>query len=361
MNRRDELAFVIDLARAAGALALEQYGKVLRLTKTNRATTDEAVTEADRACQRLIVSRLRERFPGDGLVGEESDTGADITVEIPDPNGRVWVIDPIDGTNNFIAGADNFAVCIGLLERGEAVLGVVYDVTRGRVYAGAEGVGATVGDRAAQAKIDAMSDASILMCTSNMLDKTGRAPAWSDSLMRQQTWKVRMLGSAALEAVAVAAGAAHAAITVNGKLWDCVAPAAVVLAAGGVVTDLGGRPIFPFDLTGYGGAKVPYLSATPAAQQQVLQVLRLWMPRSATSSSRSRTPTPNALQEAIDAMATLGFSVTDIQDDLGVVEGTIDASQLAALEGLEPVSFVRTTLRYYANFPPGDPRDRDGK
>ena len=273
MNRRDELTFVIDTARAAGALALAQYGKVLRLTKTNRATTDEAVTEADRACQRLIVERLRARFPGDGLVGEESDTGEDITVDLPNPKGRVWVIDPIDGTNNFISGADNFAVCIGLLERGMPTLGVVYDVIRDRVYAGAEGVGAFVGDRPAHAKVDAMSDASVLMLTSNMLDRTGRAPAWVMSFMSQTTWKVRMLGSAALEAVMVASGAAHAAITVNGKLWDCVAPAAVVLAAGGVVTDLAGRPVFPYDLTNYGGAKVPYLSASAAAQPQVLQVL----------------------------------------------------------------------------------------
>lgn len=273
MNRRDELTFVIEIARAAGAIALEQYGKVLRLTKTNRATTDEAVTEADRACQRLIVARLRERFPSDGLVGEESDTGTDITVELPNPKGRVWVIDPIDGTNNFIAGADNFAVCIGLMENGMATLGVVYDVMRDRVYAGAEGLGAFVGERPALAKVDPMSDASVLMLTSNMLDKTGRAPGWVATFLGQTTWKVRMLGSAALEAVMVSSGAAHAAITVNGKLWDCVAPAAIVLAAGGVVTDLAGKPIFPYDLANYGGAKVPYLSASAAAHPQVLQVL----------------------------------------------------------------------------------------
>lgn len=273
MNRRDELNFVIDTARAAGVLALEQYGKVLRLTKTNRATTDEAVTEADRNCQRLIVERLRSRFPGDGLIGEESETGEDITVELPNPKGRVWVIDPIDGTNNFIAGADNFAVCIGLLEAGEPVLGVVFDVMRDRVYAGAEGVGAFVGDRPAVAKQDPMSDASLLMLTSNMLDKTGRTPGWVAAFAGQTTWKVRMLGSAALEAVSVASGAAHAAITVNGKLWDCVAPAAIVVAAGGVVTDLGGKPIFPYDVSNYGGAKVPYLSASAAAHPQVLRVL----------------------------------------------------------------------------------------
>lgn len=273
MDRREELNLIIDIAKQAGVLALEQYGKVLRLTKSHRATQNEAVTEADRACQRLIVSALKSAFPGDGIIGEESDDGSDITVDMSDPRGRVWVIDPIDGTNNFIAGADNFAVCIGLLENGHAVSGVVFDVMRDRVYAGAEGVGAIVGGRPSSAKLDEMSDASVLMCTSNLLDKNGRAPAWIGVLMSQTAWKVRMLGSAALEAVAVASGASHAAITVNGKLWDCVAPAAVVLAAGGVITDLSGKPIFPFDLTNYGGAKVPYLSAGPAASRQVIELM----------------------------------------------------------------------------------------
>lgn len=273
MNRREELNLIIEIARAAGVLAMEQYGKVLRLTKSHRATQNEAVTEADRSCQRLIVSELKKHFPTDGIIGEESDDGSDITVEMSDPNGRVWVIDPIDGTNNFIGGADNFAVCIGLLEAGQPTLGVVFDVTRNRVYAGAKDIGAIVGDRAALAPTDAMTDASILMCTSNLLNKQGVAGSWITTLMNQTTWKVRMLGSAALEAVAVAGGTAHAAITVNGKLWDCVAPAAVVIASGGVVTDLAGKAIFPFDLTNYGGAKVPYIAAGAAAHAQVAKLI----------------------------------------------------------------------------------------
>ena len=82
-----------------------------------------------------------------------------------------------------------------------------------------------------------------------------------------------MLGSAALEATMVAAGVAHAAFTVNGKLWDCVAPAALVLEAGGTLTDLAGKPIFPFDLRNYQGAKVPYLAAAPQAQRPLLDHL----------------------------------------------------------------------------------------
>jgi hypothetical protein len=120
-----DLQYAADLARGAGKIILQQYGNVERLTKTHAAAHEEAVTAADRASQRFIVAGLRPRYPDDGIVGEESDSGESITFESNDPNGRHWVIDPIDGTNNFIAGLGAFCVCIGLIDRGEPVLGVV--------------------------------------------------------------------------------------------------------------------------------------------------------------------------------------------------------------------------------------------
>src|SRR5947207_13179474 len=131
MSLAHDLQYAIDLSRGAGRVVLEQYGKVRRLTKTHVAANAEAVTEADRASQRLIVAALRKRYPNDGIIGEESDTGTSITFDVANVAGRNWVIDPIDGTNNFIGGLGAFAVCIGLLDGGYPVLGVVYDVTRG--------------------------------------------------------------------------------------------------------------------------------------------------------------------------------------------------------------------------------------
>ena len=270
----EALQHVTDLARGAGRLVLQHYGHVKRLTKTHAAATDEAVTETDRAAQRHIVAGLRERFPGDGIVGEESDTGESITFECEHPRGRNWVIDPIDGTNNFIAGLGNFAVCIGLLDAGEPVLGVVYDVTRDQVYAAARGHGATLDGRPIRALDTPLGHSSLLMLTSNLLDSGGACPEWPARWIAQTVWKIRILGSAAIEAVQVAAGVAHGAVTVNGKLWDCVAPAAIVLEAGGVVTDLTGAPIFPFDLARYNGAKVPFLAAAPNAHAELLRDIR---------------------------------------------------------------------------------------
>ncbi len=274
MNLSHDLQYAVELARAAGKIVLDQYGKVKRLTKTHSAATDEAVTEADRASQRLIVAGLRRRFPNDGLIGEESETGESITVECHDPMGRNWVIDPIDGTNNFVSGLGMFAVCIGLLDRGEPVLGVVYDVTRDQMYTAARGAGCWLGSKRLSAPADALSASSLVMSTSNLLDQSGRCPNWAHHFLGQTDWKMRILGSAALEATMVAAGVAHAAITCNGKLWDCVAPAALVLEAGGVMTDFSGKAIFPFDLRAYAGAKVPFLAAGPVAHGELLQEIR---------------------------------------------------------------------------------------
>ena len=269
-----DLQYAIELARGAGKIILERYGKVERLTKTHAAATDEAVTEADRASQRHIVTGLRKRFPGDGIVGEESDTGQSITFDCPNPDGRVWVIDPIDGTNNFVAGLGAFGVCIGLLERGQPILGVVYDVTRDLVYSAAKGEGAWLDTKRLQVAQSPLGNSSLLMLTSNLLDKHGKLPGWAAKWLAQTDWKIRIIGSAALEATQVAAGVAHASITIHGKLWDVAAPAAIVLEAGGMLTTFDGEPIFPFKLNGYTGAKVPFISAAPQAHSELLRAMK---------------------------------------------------------------------------------------
>src|SRR6185295_786874 len=163
MSLSHDLQYATELARGAGKIILDHYGKTQRLTKTHIAASEEAVTEADRASQRFIVAGLRKRFADDGVIGEESETGTSITFECPNPRGRNWVIDPIDGTNNFIGGLGNFCVCIGLIDAGEPVLGVVYDVTRDMMYTSARGEGAWLGSKRLEAPQTPLSDSSILM------------------------------------------------------------------------------------------------------------------------------------------------------------------------------------------------------
>jgi myo-inositol-1(or 4)-monophosphatase len=265
-----DLSFVIATSRAAGALIREHYGKVERQTKRG----EEAVTDADRASQRLIIEKLSARFPDDGFIGEENDDGSAITNRPPKRGARVWVIDPIDGTNNFVARLGNFAVCIGLLDAGMPVLGVVYDVCRDEVYAAEQGHGAWLNDCAITAPTTPLSERCLLMLTSNLLDAQGRMPAWAAAFHAQTRLKVRVLGSAALEAVQVAAGVAHGSITVNGKLWDIAAAAAVVVIAGGEVLTPSGQPLFPFSLHGYSGAKTPYVAVGTGAKAEIIAAIK---------------------------------------------------------------------------------------
>ena len=271
MSLSDDLAYAVQVAKGAVKGVLESYGKVERLTKSHQAAHEEAVTLADRASQRYIVAELRKRFPDDGIIGEENDTGDNITFDCPDPDGRAWVIDPIDGTNNFVTGLDYFAVCIGLLDHGQPVLGVVHEVCRNRSYYAARGCGAFVDGRPIHALETPMDSRSLLIVTANFLDKEGKLPPYAVRWLAQTQWKIRCLGSAALDTMQVAAGVAHGAITVNGKLWDVAGPAAIVLEAGGKLTDPWGKDIFPFDLRGYAGAKVPFLAAGPQAYPTLIR------------------------------------------------------------------------------------------
>jgi myo-inositol-1(or 4)-monophosphatase len=269
-----DLVWAIRQARAAAADAAAHLGTAERLTKTHATTSDEAVTEHDRAVQRRLLAAIRARCPDDGLLGEESDDGDGITNLPPVRGDRVWVIDPLDGTNNFVAGFGAVGVCVGRLAAGTPDLGVVHDLARGETWCGMPGHGAwrVVGEEAwpVHAQTGALTAKSLVMLTSNLLDRDGRIPAPVQAWLHQLVWKPRMLGSAALEAALVGGGIAHAAYSPNAKLWDLVAAAAVVLAAGGVVSGPTGTPVFPYPVAGYTGAKVPFLVGGPAAHRQLV-------------------------------------------------------------------------------------------
>ena len=271
MSYKADIEYAITVAKGAGEIVRGHYGKVQRLTKTHQAASSEAVTIADRASQAYIVRELRQRFASDGFIGEENESGDDITFDCPNPGGRVWVIDPIDGTNNFVAGFDYFAVCIALMDHGYPVGGVVYDVCRDRAYWAARGEGAYIDSQPIKCLTTPLDEQSLVILTANFLDKNGHTPAYPCRWLGQAKWKIRCLGSAALDAAQVAAGVAHGAITVNGKLWDVAAPAAIVLEAGGRLTDPSGKAVFPFDMHKYAGAKVPFLASAPMAHATLIK------------------------------------------------------------------------------------------
>src|SRR5713226_8196414 len=134
-----ELRVALELAREAGAAILNFYEGPLDVEQKSSADDLEPVTQADRIANELIVSRLAREFPNDGILAEES-----IDTERRLGKSRVWMVDPLDGTNGFIDGNGDFAVQIGLAEDGECVLGVVYQPLTGVLYRAVRGGGAWV-------------------------------------------------------------------------------------------------------------------------------------------------------------------------------------------------------------------------
>ena len=214
------------LAREAGQLLLSH---VRRGVTAEEKTPGDPVTAADREASELIVAGLARAFPEDGILSEElEDHPGRLTRE------RVWIVDPIDGTREFVRGSGDYAVSIGLTVGGEPVLGVVLAPARGDVYLGVVegGVwknGEPVGfsDRPPERAVIAVSDTEHARELS-AYPVAGMAPS----------------GSIAYKLARIAAGEADATFTINPRSeWDIAAGHALLRAAGGDLTTRDGAPV----------------------------------------------------------------------------------------------------------------------
>src|SRR5712664_1276792 len=168
-----EIEVATELARQAGAVLLEHYySPFLVEQKVNALDELEEVTAADREANELIVSHLREEFPDDGILAEEStDTERRLS------KARVWLIDPLDGTKNFIARDGDFAVQIGLAVRGESVAGVVYQPVRDVLYRAVRHGGAWIeaaGEPAMQMLVSARTEPGEMVLASSRSHRSPR-------------------------------------------------------------------------------------------------------------------------------------------------------------------------------------------
>jgi histidinol-phosphatase len=247
-----ELIFGRDVAKRAGALALQyREGGVGVEIKPD----ESPVTIADKECESLIVGAIEKAFPADGILGEEGatkDTG----------NGRKWIVDPIDGTRDFIRGTGAWSVLIGLEEAGEVVAGFAYFPTTGELFSAAKGGGAYWND--STAKVSSVTKRSQALLCVNGFGLIRRYP-FSDHLLEylETCWTVRSMGGC-LDAMLVATGRADGWIEAQAKPWD-LAPLKIIAAEAGAVT---------FDFTGkdtiYGGN---YAICTPGMAEDMKQFL----------------------------------------------------------------------------------------
>lgn len=205
------------------------------------------VTAADTAVERAVRERITARFPEHGLVGEEYG-------EQPSASGRRWIIDPIDGTHNYMRGVPVFATLLALEIDGRLALGVVSAPALQRRWfswlgGGAWAVTTVAGgwDRASAVSvrasdIDDVAEASVVYSSLPSILDSGLAPGFVDLL--GAAWRDRGLGDF-YGYMLVAEGAAEAMVESDLKVWDLAGPAAVLLQAGGRLTDLEGGDDMP--------------------------------------------------------------------------------------------------------------------
>jgi 3'(2'), 5'-bisphosphate nucleotidase len=236
-----ELQVAIELARAAGAVLLKHYySPFLVEQKVNALDELEEVTAADREANELIVSRLQVEFPDDGILAEES-TDSEHRLE----KDRVWLIDPMDGTKNFIARDGDFAVQIGLAIGGESVLGVVYQPTRKVLYRAVRGGGAWIEDEdhaAARMSVSKQTTPGEMILASS---RSHRSPRM-ERVVSQFGFKNEMRrGSVGVKIGLIAEQQAdlYLHLSPSTKQWDTCGPEAILAEAGGRLTDLFGRPL----------------------------------------------------------------------------------------------------------------------
>jgi histidinol-phosphatase len=223
MSYQKELSIVADIARRAGDLALQFHQENLAV----EIKADESpVTAADKACESLIVSELTREFPEDGLLGEEGALREST-------NGRRWLIDPIDGTRDFIRNTRAWTMLIGLEERGKIVAGFEYFPATGEMFTAARGEGAWWDGRRMCASSVTRKNQAMLCC--NGLSYLHRYPFAADfTEWISHFWTVRSAGGC-FDAMMVASGRAEAWIEPQAQPWD-LAPLKIIAEEAGCVT-----------------------------------------------------------------------------------------------------------------------------
>jgi histidinol phosphatase-like enzyme (inositol monophosphatase family) len=227
MTWEKELEVCRRIAQRAGEIALEHAA---RGVSAEQKADDSPVTEADRAVEAFVVSALREAFPHDGLLGEEG-------ARAQGRSGRRWIIDPIDGTRDFLRGVPVWSSLLALEAEGEVVVGACNLAALGELYSAARGEGAWLGNqRLAASGIDRRDQA--VLCLSTFGTLASHPLAESARAFLPGFWAVRSF-SGCYDAMLVASGRAEAWVELAAASWD--------LAALQVIAEEAGARFFNFD------------------------------------------------------------------------------------------------------------------
>ena len=261
----EDLAFALELAGRAGAVLMDRYE---RLEQIDYKSARDVVTEADHLSEAMIVEAIQARYPADAILAEETGEHRAVAGEAPSSGrGRVWIVDPLDGTVNYANGIPVFCVSIGLVVDGVPAVGVVLDPTRSEAYAATADGPATLNGRPIHASSkDKLSDFVISMALG------GRSATSRARNVRRLIRISRSMGSAALALAYVANGRFDAFIQEGGlSAWDVAAAGLIAERGGARVTAIDGGPWF--DLA-RGPRSIGIVAAPPAHHGTLLGLVR---------------------------------------------------------------------------------------
>jgi myo-inositol-1(or 4)-monophosphatase len=263
------LGVAVEAAHRAGALQMERYERLERIVHKSE---HDVVTEVDELSEQMIMSALREAFPTDAFLAEESGhthavpPAEDAQASAADA-ARLWVIDPLDGTVNYANGIPIFCVSIGLVEDGRPVLGVVHDPVRGETFTAIAGAGARLdGEEIRLPEKEKLSDLVLSLALP--------AGGWAtrERRLRRRIRVSRVLGSAALSLTYVANGRFDGFVQARGlSPWDVCAAGLIAAEGGARLSAVDGGEWFdlkPKDRS------VGLVAAAPAHHQTLLESLR---------------------------------------------------------------------------------------
>ncbi|MEJ2648711.1 MAG: inositol monophosphatase [Sedimentisphaerales bacterium] len=264
LSRLLETAIVA--ARLAGQHAMEEINYI----KTSLKSENELVTQADAACQKIIIDRIKETYPDHGFIAEEGREGK-LFKQAPRGDEPVWwVIDPIDGTNNFAHGMLLFVVSVAAVYHGNPIAGVIFDPATESMYTAIKDGEAHLNGRRIQVSEEAMDRFSSAGLDSH-LNTEESMPEWACEIIRRTRY--RNLGTTALQMAYVAKGSMIATIVNTPKLWDIAAGVVIVESAGGLVTDWRGEKIFPIDTDNYEGGTFNTIAANQKTHAEIIGML----------------------------------------------------------------------------------------
>ena len=234
MNLKKVIATAERAALDAGQLLMKHYGK-LKSSQISQKSRNDFVTTVDKSSERLIIARIQKNFPDHSIHGEESGRSGD--------GGTCWIIDPLDGTSNYIHQFPMFTVSIGVSHQGQMQAGVVYDPVHRELFSAVKGKGSYLnGKRFYVSPVKRLADG--LIATGIPFRARDRFEPYFESLRRisRASVGIRRGGSAAQDLAYVACGRFDGFWEINLSPWDIAAGSLLIQEAGGKVSDMTGQP-----------------------------------------------------------------------------------------------------------------------